>query len=333
MSSTPDGCFFRVAKRPNESQASPDTKRAKIHPTPASSTSTSSTASAPVTQTPPMILPQPPGGPAQTKAVITARSMPNPVIIAKWRELEAQVQKLERDHEAAVTQGRMDVAAQIKNERDKMFANLEKFKSAVQSIMRVQQQQQAQTLRTQSGSQGQQAQPQPLPANPSVSAAASGSSIQTSPRVAQILASSTMVTSAAPPDLPRAPIMPGRTGAPSFPQMSTTSSGSNLPLPAHMTPEMASQMQKLVDNHGIRPRQASFSQPQPPQKNPAPPSQPMPGPSQQQSTNSTWEGALTWTGFDVTTHDRKEMHAQVSVASHSGDMYVSFRVNFEDFTF
>ena len=56
---------------------------------------------------------------------------------------------------------------------------------------------------------------------------------------------------------------------------------------------------------------------------------PVPAPAPQQSTPgemSSWEGSLTWTGYHATTYDRKEIHAQVKVASPTGDMYVPFSI-------
>lgn len=304
--------YPEVSKRPHDNLASPDAKRAKIQQPPVA-TNPNTNANAmpnknasliptPVSQPSTVSTPQQPAATAQASPSVPRGIMPTAPIMAKYRELEAHVNKLKRDVAAALAQGRTEIATQIKKEHDSSAAALEKFKQVMQAAMR----------------QGQMARPQSGPPPNQTSTAAS--SIQTAPQAPQIATSATTAipstTSQVPPP---AQNTQGRAGGPSFPQMSSINSVPNPPIPGQMTPEMASQMQKLVENRGIRPRQASLSQPASTPKLPPPQlpqSMPATG-SSQPDASQVWEGSLIWTGFDAATHDRKEIQVQVKVTSLS----------------
>jgi hypothetical protein len=222
------------------------------------------------------------------------------------REKEGEIHKLDQDQAAAIAQNRMEDAAQIKKERDSRLVVLNRLKQAMATAVIRNQQQQFQHAR--SNSQGQ----------PQSTNLAAPTNTQAPSQSPQMPATTSSVNSE---DIPRGPdsqaliqlmqsrTAPNQSGAPSL----------------NMTPEMFSQMQKLVEKRGIRPQQPSFPQVQQNQS----PSMAVPAPAPQQPTPremSSWEGSLTWTGFHLTTYDRKEMHAQVKVASHTGDMYVPFSI-------
>jgi hypothetical protein len=228
---------------------------------------------------------------------------------AKLQEMEGEVRKLNQEHAATVAQNRMDVAAQIKKERDAKATVLERFKQAMAAAVIRNQQQQLQHARSSSQGRPQSAN---LPA-------------QSNTQVPSL--SSQMSSSLDSQDIPRGPdpqaliqLMQSRTGT----NQNALPAAPGFHIPPNVTPEIVNQMQKLVENRGIRPPQpSSFPQNQLTQHNEPPPI-PVSGSIQQQTNDrgATWEGSLTWTGFDVTTHDRKELHAQVKVASPTGDMYV-----------
>ncbi|KAF7978845.1 hypothetical protein HWV62_44653 [Athelia sp. TMB] len=293
------------SKRPLESLVSPDTKRPKIQP-PAPTINPIPNPNSNISPSPALVPqhnapqpPQPSTGTAQANPSTMNRITPNPAVLTKYRELEAHIHKLKRDHTAALTQGHAEVAAQLKTELDRSVITLERFKLAIQQNVR------------------QIARPQNLPPPSSANQPPAATTSMTSPQPPQMATSATAMPAAVPPAFPSAQNTQGRTGGQPFPQMGNNlNATSAAPVTSQMTPEMASQMQKLVENRGIRPRQASLSQSTPKLAAPQLP-QPMAvaGPSQPDS--KTWEGALIWTGFDVTTHDRKEMQAQVKVTSLS----------------
>jgi mediator of RNA polymerase II transcription subunit 25 len=216
------------------------------------------------------------------------------------REKEGEIHKLDQDQAAAIAQNRMEDAAQIKKERDSRLVVLNRLKQAMATAVIRNQQQQFQHAR--SNSQGQ----------PQSTNLAAPTNTQAPSQSPQMPATTSSVNSE---DIPRGPdsqaliqlmqsrTAPNQSGAPSL----------------NMTPEMFSQMQKLVEKRGIRPQQPSFPQVQQNQS----PSMAVPAPAPQQPTPremSSWEGSLTWTGFHLTTYDRKEMHAQVKVASPTSDI-------------
>jgi len=229
--------------------------------------------------------------------------------------MEAEIHKLTQDHAAAVAQSHMEAAVQLKKERDNKVMMLERLKQTMAAAVIRNQQQQQQLQHARSNSQGQ-LQPTNVLAQPNN---------QTPSLHPQIPATAGGVNAQ---DIPRGPdqqaliqLMQNRTNT----NQNSLQAMSNFPIPTNMTPDMMSQMQKLMENRGIRPPQpSSFSSAQPAQQNQSPPIA-SPASAQQQSNSrdaTSWEGSLTWTGFDVTTHDRKDLQAQVKVASPTGDMYV-----------
>lgn len=88
---------------------------------------------------------------------------------------------------------------------------------------------------------------------------------------------------------------------------STTSQGyPRLPVPS--TPQMAAQMQKLMDQRGNRLSGPFLGQ------------HPDTGQSELPASNiiTVWQGVLTWAGFDAATQGKKEVHAQVSASVQLG---------------
>jgi hypothetical protein len=304
--------LFFTAKRSAENQASPETKRARVSQVlqppsePSPIIPNSSPASVSSAQPAPTVPSQPPSAKNLANQSIASSVPLSPQqVMAKLRQMEAEVHKLTQDHSAAVTQNRLEAAASLKKERDTKVATLDRFKQAMNAAFTRSQQQHA---RTNSQGQGQ-------PAN--ISAPSNTQAPSLHPQVP------TATGGVKPQDNPRGPDQQALI------QLMQSRSGTNqTSLPAmpgfpNVTPEMVSQMQKLTDNHGIRPSQPP-SLPQHTQQN-QPAAIAAPASAQQQSsTRSTtfWEGSLTWTGFDVNTRDRKEMNAQVKVVSSTGDMCV-----------
>ena len=221
--------------------------------------------------------------------------------------MELEIHKLSQDHAAAISQNRLEDAAQVKKERDSKMIVWERVKQTMAAaFMRNQQLQHARN-----NSQGQ---PQPTnnatPSNPEAPP----------PQPPQIPAPAGAINSQ---DIPRGPdsqaliqLMQSRAG----PNQNTLPRAPGFAVPPNMTPEMASQMQKLVESRGMRPPQPSFPHAQPGQQNRSPVA--VTASTQQQSNPQRmtfWEGSLTWTGFHVTTHDKKELRVQVEIAS-AGDM-------------
>jgi hypothetical protein len=222
--------------------------------------------------------------------------------MAKLRQMEADVQKLTQEHSVAVTQNRLEAALLLKKEKDIKVMTLERFKQAMTAAFTRSQQHHA---RTNSQGQGQSA---------NISAP---SNAQAPPHHLQVPTTTGGIKAH---DNPRGPDQQALI------QLMQSRSGTNQnSLPAmpgfpNATPELVSQMQKLIDNQGIRPQQPP-SLPQPIQQN-QPAVIAAPASAQQQSSprsTTVWEGSLTWTGFDFTTHDRKELHAGVKVTSSTGD--------------
>lgn len=291
-----------TTKRSTENHPSPDSKRAKVSQTPSElspNIPNSSPASISSAEPAPNKLSQPPNRFNQT-------------ILQRFREVDAEWKKLKKNYDEAVAQNRVE-AAQIKKERDNKQAELDQLKQAISTVI------QSQPQHTRSNSQGQ----------PQATNMAAPSTTQAPPQPPQVPSTKG--------DIPRGPdpqaliqLMHSRTAAHHNAPPGTPGFG----VPPNITPEMASQMQKLVENRGIRPPQASFPQAQPAQQNPslsmavpAPtPLQPVP-----RAPTFFWEGSLSWTGFDVTTRDRKEMRAEVKVAS-AADMYVLFCIVLNFFT-
>lgn len=210
-------------------------------------------------------------------------------IHAGLRNLEAEIHKLNNQFNAAKEQGHTDLVAQVKKNLDAKLDMVKLFKQTVNDHQRSVQQ-------ARSNPQG----PPILPGN-----------IQTPPL--------SQMPSANPDslDVPRG--LPNRNGGPSLLPGAASQE-------ATVTPEMAGQAQKPMDNPGARPSQpAALQQVQPTQQNPAP-TMPTSTPVQQQrpSFKTYWEGSLAWVGFNATTRDRKELHAQVRVTCVNGDMYVLF---------
>lgn len=266
----------------------------------------------------PYTQPTPPNPPQEKHITPPQIQIRGPVnqqaVLAKLRDFEGQIRQLNQEHATAIAQNRLDDANKIKSARESKVVTLERFKQAMAAVMR-NNQQQLQQARTSS-----QGQSQPANSSPNIQA----------PSLLPQMTSAPGVTN--PQDAPRGPdpqalkqLMQSRAGG-SLPQIQTksplqgTSNSGGIQPPHNVTPEMMGQMQKLIDNQGIRPQPTPTLPPaRLTQQSPAPTNSVQ---QQQHSRVSTWEGSLTWTGFDVTTHDRKELHAQVKLASPNGDMFV-----------
>ncbi|TDL23325.1 hypothetical protein BD410DRAFT_897760 [Rickenella mellea] len=105
---------------------------------------------------------------------------------------------------------------------------------------------------------------------------------------------------------------------PSQPSQTPSAIPSGLRLPPNMTPEVAAQMQKLIEQQrGRSPRQAHLNTQNPPPMPPVamqqqPQPQPQAGPSK--PIPQEWYGALTWTGIDPASQTRMEVSSQVLIS-------------------
>jgi mediator of RNA polymerase II transcription subunit 25 len=230
------------------------------------------------------------------------------------REIDVEIHKLTQDHATAVAQNRMEDAIQIKKERDTKVTTSERLKQMVAAAVIRNQQQQQQLQNTRNSSLG-----QPQPTNLSAQSNTQPPSIP--PQVPGTNGGINLQ------DVPRGPdpkaliqLMQNRTGT----NQNSLPASASFAIPANATPEGFSQMQKLMESRGIRPPQPSSFVGQPTQQNQPSPVTTLTTPLQQSNarTKSTWDGSLTWTGFDPATNDRKELHAEVKVACSTGDMYV-----------
>ncbi|KAI0648705.1 hypothetical protein C8Q79DRAFT_465069 [Trametes meyenii] len=134
------------------------------------------------------------------------------------------------------------------------------------------------------------------------------------------------------------------TAAPTAPGIQVASSAPSRPptvqLPPNVPPEMAAQMQKLLEQKnrashpGVQAQPQFQSQPQlQPQPQMQPQMQPQPtssmsmgpeqapglGPAMSQPTNM-WQGTLSWRGTDSETHIRKDVQAQVVIQGQNAEM-------------
>lgn len=197
------------------------------------------------------------------------------------RNFEAEIHKLSGEINTAIGQGRTDIVAQVKKDRDAKVDTLKRFKQAVND----------QRLSQQARSNSQ-AQPQPL--------ILSGvGNIQTPP--------SSQIPAVNPDSLDRG--LQSRNSGSSLTSQETSG--------AH---EIAGQTQGPMDSREVRPLQAVAFEPlQSTQRNP-PPTISTSTPVQQQQPKSYWEGSLKWAGFDTSTRDRKELRVQVKVTCRDGNM-------------
>lgn len=102
-------------------------------------------------------------------------------------------------------------------------------------------------------------------------------------------------------------------------------------IPPNMTPEVAAQMQKLIQQtnrpgHPNMPPQLPLQPQQPQPQPPAPASQPpqqQPTPGPGQMPPGSWQGMLSWRGTDSETHIRKDVQARVIIHGQRPEaMYV-----------
>ena len=81
------------------------------------------------------------------------------------------------------------------------------------------------------------------------------------------------------------------------------------PMSTQVTPEMAAQMQKLLEQKN----KIAPSQPQPPALPYLEKAPQLPG----QVPRMQWVGTLAWRGFDSETHVRKDVHTRVALITRA----------------
>ena len=105
---------------------------------------------------------------------------------------------------------------------------------------------------------------------------------------------------------PEAKQEPLRAGAPmSTPTMAAAKNPAAPPAKPSIPPDMAAQMQKLIEQKNRLPTQ---------QGQPSGAQAPAPAPQEKPAVRYIWQGALSWHGFDSETHAQMNVHTRVIVS-------------------
>lgn len=243
--------------------------------------------------------------PAPAPAAPVYHPLP-PILMERYRALEfalrgqaAKVQKLEQE-------GNLQLAAQ---QRIELAKRVQWYKEQKEKHMR----------------------------DPVSAAAAAAQAEEAAAKAAVARAGATSAANALPgqtaTDL-AAKIAHGQSGAPPAPAAGGQNASQQpmgpppgMQIPPNMTPEVAAQMQKLIEQknrpgHLNMPPQQPQPQPQPPAAASQPQSQP-PGPGPGQPQAGSWQGMLSWRGTDSETHIRKDVQARVTIHGQNAElMYV-----------
>jgi hypothetical protein len=235
------------------------------------------------------------------------------------RQNELILKRLETAIAQTISKGNLELAEQLKMERIKQAENQERLKKIVSTAL--------QTM--QLGPAGQQAIMLQLanmpsgggtPASGSTSAATQtpASQIKSSP---QVPSSNTSTEIGAQGQALDSHQFPNRNNFPHqnlHPNQHAPPGAIGVPGPSRMapTPQLAAQMQKLLEQRGNRPGPVLGQHPEHGQSSaPATAAQ-----AQAPHSNNkvVWQGVLSWTGFDAATQGRKEVHAQVMASVQPG---------------
>ncbi|KAI9001451.1 hypothetical protein BD414DRAFT_574886 [Trametes punicea] len=323
-------------KRPGSVDRSPEiAKRAKVQSSPLKSPAILSATTSSPPQPPALATAKtpsiPPAVPSTTSAPAATSSLPRtlpPDIKERFRiaqetlkALAGQVQLLER-------QGRTEEAARM---REDLTAKMEKYQ-----LFRAQYAQRMNANVAAAANAG-------MPPKVSTEAARPSSAADVAAQMEPPRAPAQ--ASAVPPAVPA----PGAQAAPStVPKLGGQISG--MQVPQNMSPELAAQMQKLLEQQKNGPSHLGLQPPAQTQARPPAQTQPQPQPPAQalsqpqtQSTGaistspekaaaagpsgarphsapSIWRGTLSWSGFDAETHVKKDVQAGVQIVGQNPEL-------------
>ncbi|KAI0667911.1 hypothetical protein C8Q78DRAFT_303917 [Trametes maxima] len=262
------------------------------------------TVPAPSTNAPPFAAPAAPNSVASAPQTT---SFP-PQIEQRFRQVEAALRNQMVQVQALEKEGRMEAALQL---RADLVVKMNKFKEYKISFLR---------------------DPAAAIAAMNAGAAAKASGGSSTAAEASRSQTATDLASKLPQNPPAAaPTAPGVQAVPS-----ALSRSSTVQLPPNVPPEMAAQMQKLLEqkNRASHPGVQTQPQFQPqPQPQPQPQMQPQPAPSMSAGPEQVsgpgaapslpinmWQGTLSWRGTDSETHIRKDVHAQVVIHGQNAEV-------------
>ena len=292
-SPTPGAAIARSAVAASQPSASPKMKPPTVSP------GSQPPAAQPV-PVPPSNSPQKPGAPSQSEVTAALQSLD----MDKIQKLVAKIQSLEADLRPKEETAR-NLEASGKVEEARLYrqlnilpirTNTEKLKGIVRTVMA------AKTAEKEKEKAGK---------SQTVSAGAvDGSSAPQPPPPSGGAGSNIAISSTAPSsgqtNVPADTPNPMNARPPSQPQPPVPPQGSVLP--SNAPPQVAAQMRKLIEQQNRTPRMPTAA-PVPPTNVNMPPTPLQTG----MIRPNIWRGALTWKGFDATSHVRREMQAMVQV--------------------